>query len=231
MVILLTNDDGIDAPGLAALEAALAEKAELWIVAPDRPLSGCSHQVNTQRPIQVAKAADRRYATDGTPADCVRLALTHLAPQTDWIIAGINSGGNLGVDVYLSGTVAAVREAAFFGKPGIALSQYRRQGVPIDWDTAAAMARDVLDVLLRRTPAAGAFWNVNLPHLAPHQPRAEAVFCALDPCQLPVQYEVEDGRFRYQGVYGDRRRAPGADVDVCFSGRISITEVLPHSSF
>ena len=230
MRILLTNDDGIDAPGLAVLEAALAGRGEVFVVAPIEVLSGCSHQVNTQRPIQVTKVAERRYATDGTPADCVRVGLTHLVPWADWVIAGVNSGGNLGVDVYLSGTVAAVREAALFGTPAIAFSQYRRKDVPIDWGTAGGMVRRVLDLLLRRALQPGAFWNVNFPHLEPGQATPEIVFCPLDQSQLPIQYEIEDGRFRYQGVYRDRQRQPGTDVDVCFSGQIAITEVLPNSS-
>jgi 5'-nucleotidase len=228
--VLLTNDDGIDAPGLAALEMATADRGDVLVVAPSAPLSGCSHQVNTHRPIQATKTADHRYWTDGTPADCVRLGLTHLAPQADWVMAGVNAGGNLGIDVYLSGTVAAVREGALFGKPGIAFSQYLQPRHPIDWTAAVSMVRRVLDVLLRRPPKPGAFWNVNFPHLTPEQAPPEMVFCPLDQNQLPVQYEIEDGWFRYQGVYQERERTPGTDVDVCFAGRIAITEVLSVAS-
>jgi 5'-nucleotidase len=130
MQILLTNDDGIGAPGLGALARELARWGRVVVIAPESARSGCSHQVNTAHPIRVRKLDGDRYATDGTPADCVRLGLSCLAPDANWVVAGINAGGNLGVDVYLSGTVAAVREGALFGKYAIAFSQYRRQGIP-----------------------------------------------------------------------------------------------------
>ena len=92
MQILLTNDDGIQAPGLEVLERELGHLGRVVVAAPESALSGCSHQVNTQRPIRVRKLSEDRYATDGTPADCVRLGLTHLAPGAKWVIAGINDG-------------------------------------------------------------------------------------------------------------------------------------------
>lgn len=230
MHILLTNDDGIDAPGLATLEEAVADRGELSVVAPIETLSGCSHQVNTQQPINVTELSDRRYFTDGTPADCVRVALTHLAPGADWVISGVNAGGNLGIDVYLSGTVAAVREAVFFGKPGIALSQYCRRRAAIDWDLTGEMVRRVLDELLPKTLEPGAFWNVNFPHPESRQASPEIVFCPLDHNQLPVEYDVQGRKYGFRGVYQDRRRNPGTDVDVCFSGQIAVTKVQRNSS-
>jgi 5'-nucleotidase len=231
MQILLTNDDGIDAPGLAALETAVRPLGRPVVVAPDVPLSECSHRVSTKRPIPVAEVGPGRFAAGGTPADCVRLALVHLAPETDWVAAGINAGGNLGVDVYLSGTVAAVREAALSGKPAVAFSHYRRAGAQIDWSAAAAMAGRVLEVLLQCPPSPGAFWNVNFPHLDdPAAAEPEIVFCPLDHCQLPVDYEIDPSGYRYRGVYRQRRYRPGTDVDLCFSGRIAVAEVLPCGS-
>ena len=230
MDILLTNDDGIEAPGLEVLKRELAQSGRVIVVAPDSALSGCSHQVNTQRPIRVTRVGEDRYAIDGTPADCVRLGLSHLAPEADWVIAGINLGGNLGVDIYLSGTVAAAREAALFGKPAIAFSHYRRKGIPIDWPTAGVMTARVLKTLWSRDLQPGAFWNVNLPHLDRGDDLPEIVFCPLDHSQLPVDYEVRDWHFQYRGVYQQRDRMPGADVDVCFSGGIGVTEVLPSGS-
>ena len=165
MRFLLTNDDGIDAPGMAAMEDAPRRSGEIVVVAPDVPLSECSHQVSTQRPIRVRRIGRRRYAVDGTPADCVRLGLVHLARRNRLGRGRDQAGGNLGVDVYLSGTVAAVREAALFGKPAVAFSHYRRRGKPIDWSAAAAMAGPVLEMLLIAPPGPGAFWNVNFPHL------------------------------------------------------------------
>src|SRR5262249_20550980 len=126
MHFLLTNDDGIDAPGLQALFQAVQPFAESIVVAPASALSGCSHRVTTDGPIRIDKRAANRFAVDGTPADCVRVGLHALAKDVDWVLSGINAGGNLGADVHHSGTVAAVREAVLHGKPGIALSQYRK---------------------------------------------------------------------------------------------------------
>jgi len=230
MQILLTNDDGIDAPGLEVLERELGRLGKVVVIAPDSALSGCSHQVTTQRPIRVRRLGEDRYSTDGTPADCVRLGLSRLAPDASWVVAGINDGANLGADVYLSGTVAAAREGALFGRPAMAISQYRRAGIPIDWPTAGVMTARVLATLWSRPLEPGAFWNVNLPHLAGDDDAPEIVFCPLDHSQLPIDYEVRDWQFQYRGVYRQRDREPGTDVDVCLSGRIAVTQVVPSPS-
>ncbi len=227
MKVLLTNDDGVEAPGLDALERLLARYAEVTVIAPDRHLSGCSHQVSTHRPLQVQQISGNRHAVDGTPADCVRLGLHHLAPDADWVIAGINDGGNLGVDVYMSGTVAAVREAALFGKPAIAFSRYRRKGRPVDWSAVVPMVARVFEELLQRSLACGAFWNVNLPDLDKEDESPEIVTCPLDSSPLSFRYESQKGKFQYRGIYHQRGRQEGSDVDVCFSGRIAVTQVLP----
>ena len=127
MHVLLTNDDGIDAPGLAALEGALSALATVSVVAPQQCYSGCGHRVTSHHAVRVEQLAERRFKVHGTPADCTRLALAELAPDVDWVVGGINDGGNLGVDVLMSGTVAAVREASWLGKPGIAISQFARR--------------------------------------------------------------------------------------------------------
>src|SRR5688500_3031413 len=124
MNFLLTNDDGIDAPGLAALAAAVAGLGRTAWVAPHEPHSGCSHRVTTDCGLRVLPRDTTRWAIVGTPADCVRLGLHQFAAESTWVLAGINHGGNLGADVHHSGTVAAVREAALHGIPGIAVSHY-----------------------------------------------------------------------------------------------------------
>jgi 5'-nucleotidase len=225
MHFLLTNDDGIDAPGLAALEAAAAALGECVVLAPQDHHSGCSHRVTTDRPLGITALGGRRHQLDGTPTDCTRVGLSHFCPHAAWVLSGINDGGNLGADVYHSGTVAAVREAALLGKPGIALSLYRRRGVQPDWERAARWAAPVLERLLREAPPAGAFWNVNLPCGDAGAGTPEIVFCPLDPHPLPVEYRLENGRLHYQGNYHQRLRRPGCDVDVCFSGRIAVTQI------
>lgn len=226
---LLTNDDGIDAPGLAALQRAIAQLdlGTATVVAPQVQHSGCGHQVTVERPLTVEErsAAAGIYALDGTPADCTRVAIAHLAPDFDWAIAGINAGGNLGADAYMSGTVAAVREAAFHGRPAIALSHYIRRPLEIDWDRAIAWTVALLPELLKRDRPDGWFWNVNFPHLLPTEPDPPWEFCAPSTDPLPVVYDRQGLTFHYGGRYGDRDRQPGTDVDVCFNGRIAITQV------
>src|SRR5437764_829549 len=167
---LQTNDDGIDAPGLAALAEAATGLGELHVVAPAEAHSGCSHRVTTHAPLVVEPRDAGRTAVHGTPADCVRVALYRDPDRVDWVLAGINAGGNLGADVYLSGTVAAVREGVLYGKPGVAVSYFKRRELEYDWARAARWLRTLLRGLLGRPWRPGQFWNVNLPHLGPGEP-------------------------------------------------------------
>jgi 5'-nucleotidase len=222
MTLILTNDDGIDAPGIRALQKALNGTGIL--VAPKEEWSGCGHRVTTGQPIRVHRRSATEYAVAGTPADCTRLAVTHLCPDVKWVLSGINAGGNLGADIYISGTVAAVREAALHGIPGIAISHYRKSQL-FDWDLAARWTAGVLADLLTRPQEPGTFWNVNLPHLLPGEPDPEVVFCPACTEPLPVNYRIEGDQYYYVGEYAKRRRADGTDVDVCFSGKIAVTQL------
>jgi 5'-nucleotidase len=228
MRFILTNDDGIDAPGLRALEEAARAVGEAIVVAPAEAHSGCSHRVTTNALIRVREAGTNRYAVEATPADCVRVALYRFGPGPSWVLAGVNEGGNLGADVHHSGTVAAVREAVLHGWTGAAFSQYKRKGAPIDWGRAAEWVLPVLRDLTARPVTPGSFWNVNLPHLEPGAARPESVFCPLDPLPLPLSFRPEGEHLRYDGDYHARRRLAGADVDVCFGGRIAVTRLRVH---
>ena len=162
--LLLTNDDGIDAPGLAALELAVAAWGqEVIVVAPEVCHSGGGHRVTTHRPLVVQTVGPGRFCIDGTPADCTRLALSTLCPDPTWVLSGINAGGNLGVDVHLSGTVAAAREAALHGRRSLAVSQYRGRSAAIDWERASRWVARVLARIDRVALEPGEFWNANLP--------------------------------------------------------------------
>src|SRR5207249_3152996 len=141
------------------------------------------------------------------------------------VIAGINAGGNLGADVYHSGTVAAVREGVLHGCPGIAVSQYLRRNLPLDWKKAAAWLPPLFERLLREEWAPGQFWNVNLPHLEVNVATPKTVQCPLDPMPLPLSYRLEGEHLHYDGNYHERRRGKGTDVDVCFSGHIAVTRL------
>lgn len=234
--ILLTNDDGIDAPGLNTLFLAAERFGERVVVAPDTVRSGSGHAVTTTDPLVLLNPRSGWYATSGTPADCSRIALTHLAQDVDLVLSGINRGGNLGADTYISGTVAAAREATFLGKRAIALSQYVRPDWPLDWEWSLRQAVRVLERLLREPLPGGHFWNVNFPHLAPGSRDPELVFCGLDLNPLDVGFRPVPGvaapessaagqRFHYTGKYHGRDRSPGRDVAVCFDGAIAITRI------
>ncbi len=222
--LLLTNDDGIDAPGIAALGRALAGLGRVEWIAPLHHHSGCGHTVTTHRVLEVHERSSG-LAVDGTPADCVRLGLHHLLPKVDWVISGINEGGNLGVDVFISGTVAAVREGVIHGIPGIAVSHYIARGRQIDWERAAQWARRAIEPLLQLGWQPGTFWNINLPHPESGGHEPEIVFCSTDPSPLPLNFQVEGSKAKYSGDYQTRARRIGHDVDVCFGGQIAVSLV------
>ncbi len=226
MKILLTNDDGIDAPGLAALEKAVASLGDVTVVAPVEPHSGCGHRVNVSHPLACTERSPGRLALNSAPADCTRIGLTQIVPEAQWVIAGINHGGNLGIDVYMSGTVAAVREAALLGKQGIAISQYHRGKTPVNWATAENMVQAVLERIWGEELLPGEYWNVNLPDPADFDHDPEIIFCPLDTNAHPVIYDEIEGAYHYRGDYHQRPRLTGSDVDVCFSGGIAISRVV-----
>jgi 5'-nucleotidase len=164
-LILVTNDDGVSAPGITAVSEALREVADVVVAAPDRERSATSHSISLDRPLRVDELQPGVFSIDGTPVDCVYLALLHLVPRRpDLCVSGINNGYNLGSDVFYSGTVAGALEAALRDIPAIALSLERQR--PQDFGHAAAFARSlVAEVLARgeRAIPAGALLNVNLP--------------------------------------------------------------------
>jgi 5'-nucleotidase len=222
-IIILTNDDGAEAPGLQALFERLQDIGRIIVAAPDGPCSGIGHQVTTRSPIEVIEVAAKHYRIKGTPADCARIALKVLAPDAGWVIAGINRGANLGSDVYNSGTVAAAREAAILGCRSIAISQYVARDLSIDWGVTAGHAALVLKMLMERPLAKGNFWNVNLPHPLDPESAPEYEFCDLDTGPHNYVYRREGGAYIYEGTIHERLRQPGRDVDVCFGGKAAIT--------
>ncbi len=221
MKILLTNDDGIDANGLNCLKNAV--DAEIWVVAPGEEASECGHRITTRKPIKLEQRGDREWAVFGSPADCVRVALKHLFDDVsfDWVLSGVNQGGNLGVDIYYSGTVAAVREATLLGVPSMAFSHYIKRHLPIDWSVAGKRVRKVFSRLITEKLDTGSHWNVNLPHLEPGNPEPDLSFC--NPCKypLPIAFKGDDSQATYCGVYPDRLRTKGSDTDLCFGGQIT----------
>ena len=149
MKFLVTNDDGIDALGLAALVPLRAPLAnQSW--SPRGSPIGRQPRRYLARASASSRVDESRFAIHGTPADCTRLGLLHLVPEAKWILSGINHGANLGADVYYSGTVAAVREALLHGWPGIAFSHYRKSGIEFDWLRATRWITPVLAGLVAK---------------------------------------------------------------------------------
>lgn len=226
MDILLTNDDGVDAPGLAALERAAGGMGRVFIVAPMHEHSMCGHRVTTRVPLRMEQRAERSWAVDGTPADCVRLALHALGLRPAWVVSGVNAGGNMGQDIVISGTVAAAREAAYHGLPAMAFSHYLARDLGVDWERVSAWVAEMMNELSRAPLADGEFWNVNLPHHAPGTlALPERVRCQPARSPLNVSYEPTDAGHLYTASYARRPQDPGSDVEACFSGRVAVSRL------
>ena len=162
--ILVTNDDGIHSDGLQILEKALKELGDVYVVAPMSEMSGASHSLTLARPLRIRQMDNRHWAIDGTPTDCVTLALNKILPEDerpDICVSGINHGGNLGDDATYSGTVAGALEAAILGVPGIALSLVARDN--FDFSQSAAIAVAAARKVLEEGLPEGTLLNINIP--------------------------------------------------------------------
>jgi 5'-nucleotidase len=167
--ILLTNDDGVHAPGLAALAKRVSEVAEIVVVAPDREQSAVSHALTLHHPLRAAKIADNIFAVEGTPTDCVNLGIHSLLTfRPDVVISGVNRGANVCDDVTYSGTVAAALEATLMGIPAIAVSLATNGGAE-NFDTAAAFAAKLAGIVYEKGLPPDTFLNVNVPDLPEDQ--------------------------------------------------------------
>jgi len=171
MRILLTNDDGIYAPGLRALRLELQKIGTVEVVAPATEQSATGHSVTLNNPIVVQEIYDEKmarigWAVEGRPADCVKLALRELLGyRPDIIVSGLNAGSNAGINMPYSGTVAAAIEGAFFGITSIACSLEYTKPRPLDFNTGAGLARQIVEQIINKKPAPGALFNVNIPSL------------------------------------------------------------------
>ena len=170
MRILLTNDDGILAPGLAVLEGIARQLGdEVWVVAPETDQSGKGHSLSLSEPLRMRKDGERRYAVRGTPTDCVIMALKHVMPEPpDLILSGVNRGANIADDVTYSGTIAAAMEGTLLGVQSIAMSQAYAYtpGAEPTWDSATVHGADVVKRILGVGIPAGVIMNVNFPKCA-----------------------------------------------------------------
>ncbi len=161
-LILVSNDDGIHSEGLTALADVLGDLGEVYVVGPDRERSAASHSLTLHRPLRVTELGPRRYAVDGTPTDCVNLAINGILPRRpQLVVAGINKGANLGEDITYSGTVSAAMEGTLLGAPSLAVSQVGRD--QFEFGTAAAFARALAAYVLGHRLPRDTLLNVNVP--------------------------------------------------------------------
>src|SRR5450432_2896628 len=236
-LILVTNDDGVMAPGIRALREALGEIGEVVVAAPDRERSAASHSISLDRPLRVDEVEPGVFSIDGTPVDCVYLALLHLVPRRPaLVVSGINNGYNLGSDVFYSGTVAGAVEAALRGVPAIAISLERRR--PQDFSHAAGFLTALAAEVVRRGDGAlpeRSLLSVNVPP----GPVTSYEVTFLGRRVYRVQVDVrEDLRGRsYYWIGGPEEEAtdlPGSDCSAVRDGRASLTPLgldLTHTRF
>jgi 5'-nucleotidase len=231
--ILLTNDDGVYAPGLRALRAELQKLGDVIVVAPATEQSAAGHSVTITTPLVVQEVLDENeqpmgWAVEGRPADCVKLAVRELLSEApDLVVSGLNAGSNAGINVLYSGTVAAAIEGAFFRVTSIACSLEVTRARPADFVTAAAHARGVVEQLIARRPPAGSLFNINVPDLERQPVRGVRVV----PQNLAAYEETFDRRRDPRGrLYfwtGASFRCPNphpdSDVTALAEGWITVT--------
>jgi len=222
----LSNDDGITSDGLLALQQALADVDEIWMVAPDRDQSAVSHSLTLQRPLRIEPVGRNAFAVDGTPTDCINLALNGiLRERPRLVIAGINRGANLGDDITYSGTVSAAMEATLLGVPAIAVSLLGRDC--FDFAAAAAFARRLAVAVLRDPFPPDTLLNVNVPEGTAEQIKGFALTRQGKRRYSDAIIEKVDPRGKkYYWIGGgqlDFVAAEGTDFSAVHSGLISIT--------
>jgi len=232
MRILVTNDDGIHAPGLATLETiARALSDDVWVVAPETDQTGAAHSLSLNDPLRVRAIADRRFAVRGTPTDCVIMALRNIvsgAPP-DLVLSGVNRGSNIGDDVTYSGTVAGAIEGTLLGIPSMALSQtYQFGATEVSWRTAEMLAPDLVRRLFERGFPRNVFININFPNLAPEEVRGTAITRQgrRDPGLMQIDERLDGRGNPYYWIAFEPKRsnpAEGTDLWAIYEGMVSVT--------
>ncbi|KAB0681982.1 5'/3'-nucleotidase SurE [Aureimonas leprariae] len=231
MRILITNDDGIHAEGLAVLErVARALSDDVWIVAPETDQSGLSHSLTLYHPLRLRKLDETRFALSGTPTDCVIMGVRHLMPEPpDLVLSGINAGQNVCDDVTYSGTVAGAIEGTMLGFRSIALSQAHTPDTDREalWETAERHAAPIIEKLMAADYRPGVFFNVNFPAVRPDEVEGVEVTR-----QGKLEYNLDleqrkDGRgFPYFWLKFGRQvgaEMENSDIGALAAGRISVT--------
>jgi 5'-nucleotidase len=229
--ILLTNDDGIDAPGLTVLEHIATELArEVWVVAPEHDQSGVSHAISLHHPVRVSHQGARRFGITGTPGDCAVMGVCHFmvdAPP-DLILSGVNRGLNLGMETVFSGTVGGAMTGMMLGIPSIGLSQAFTDSGDVPWNTARALGARVVRELLAVGWSRNACLNVNFPPLPPDQvgPLTLARQGVGVVTGMTVATRTDPRGILYHWLNfrrGDRQQGPESDYSAMLAGKIVVT--------
>ena len=228
--VMLTNDDGIDAPGMRVMEEIAAQIArEVWVVAPEHDQSGQSHAVSLHHALRVTERGERRFAVTGTPGDCAAMGLSHIMKEAppDLVLSGVNRGLNLGMDTVFSGTVGGAMTAMMLGVPALALSQaFTRGNVP--WDTARTHGPATIRTLLDIGWAKTAILNINFPPVPPDQagPIALARQGEGQIGGMDIETRVDPrGKPYYWLTFrrGDIEQGPESDLSAMRAGHIVVT--------
>ena len=235
-LILLSNDDGIEAPGIVALSSALQGLGELWVVAPATEQSAQSHAFTMHEPLRILEregpVSGRSFAVTGTPADAVYLACHHLLPRRPaLVVSGINRGANLSTDVFYSRTVAAAREGTSMNIPALAVSLFLRSAGPLSgppqWETAGRVARQLAAQILENGLPSGTLANVNVPNV-PLEALKGLVVCPMGRRYYHphVTVSMDPRGKKYYWIGGDHERfsdAPETDGPQCEAGFATLT--------
>jgi 5'-nucleotidase len=233
MRILLTNDDGVHAPGLRVLEAiARTLSDDIWIVAPSEEQSGAGHSLTLTRPLRIRKHGEQHYSVTGTPTDAVMMAVGHLMKdkRPDLILSGVNRGANLAEDVTYSGTVAAAMEGAISGIRSIALSQvYAKEGMgdTVTFACAASWGEKVLRPLIALPQAEKMLVNINFPAIDPATVKGVRVvrqgFHDVDRTRIVENTDPRGYRYYWFGLGSSDSAPPGTDLESIRDGYITVT--------
>jgi 5'-nucleotidase len=218
MNILLTNDDGIHAPGLRAFLEELKHLGKVIVVAPATEQSAAGHSITLTQPLIVQEVFDEHnerigWGVEGRPADCVKLAVTQLLTQPpDLVISGLNAGSNTGINVLYSGTVAAAIEAAFFGITSMAISLEYKKSPKLEFPKAAALGREIVQQILARKPKQGTLFNINIPALNDGPPLGvKVVSQGTEPYEERFERRTDPRGRTYFWIASDAARKPGLD--------------------
>jgi len=228
MRILVTNDDGIQSPGIAVLAHVLSAIGEVWIVAPDRERTAVAHAVTLHKPLRVHRIAPRTFSVNGTPVDCVNLALLKIMPRPPSIlVSGINKGVNLGDDVMYSGTVSAAMEGTILGVPSVAVSQEGHD--TFRFAVGASYAARVVRLILDQGLPEETLLNVNVPDRPQRSIKGARITClSRRRFHNPIIEKLDPHGRKYYWIAGKRvswSRSKDADHEAIEEGMVSITPI------